>query len=205
MSLAQVKEFHEAFGHPVSEQRTLIPEDRFKLRMALIREELEETVRDYGKGDLVKTADGLADLDVVTNGALLEFGVTEYLSDSPEYSEVPDGNPPSLHGSEMVIWAVHTLIYDQVSDCLDHYYLGNVEDIIESLFTIKNIVANAAQVLNIPLKDICDVVHKANMSKLGADGKPIYRESDNKILKGPNFRPPEEDIENILKEHGAKL
>lgn len=205
MSLAQVKEFHEAFGHPVSDQRTLIPEDRFKLRMALIREELEETVRDFGNGDLVKTADGLADLDVVTNGALLEFGITEYLSDSPEYWEVPDGNPPSLHGSEMVIWAVHTLIYDQVSDCLDHYYLGNVEDIIESLFTIKNIVTNAAQVLNIPLKDICDVVHKANMSKLGADGKPIYRESDNKILKGPNFRPPEEDIENILKEHGAKL
>lgn len=205
MSLAQVKEFHEAFGHPVSDQQTLIPEDRFKLRMALIREELEETVRDFGNGDLVKTADGLADLDVVTNGALLEFGFTEYLSGSSEYWEVSDKNPPSLQGSEMVIWAAHTLIYDQVSDCLDHYYLGNVEDIIEALFTIKNIVANAARVLNIPLKDVCDVVHKANMSKLGADGKPIYRESDNKILKGPNFRPPEEDIENILKEHGAKL
>lgn len=205
MSLAQVKEFHEAFGHPVSDQQTLIPEDRFKLRMALIREELEETVRDFGNGDLVKTADGLADLDVVTNGALLEFGFTEYLSGSSEYWEVSDKNPPSLQGSEMVIWAVHTLIYDQVSDCLDHYYLGNVEDIIEALFIIKNIVANTARVLNIPLKDVCDVVHKANMSKLGANGKPIYRESDNKILKGPNFRPPEEDIESILKEHGAKL
>lgn len=30
-------------------------------------------------------------------------------------------------------------------------------------------------------------VHKANMSKLGEDGKPIYR-ADGKVLKGPNFK-----------------
>lgn len=33
-------------------------------------------------------------------------------------------------------------------------------------------------------------VHRSNMSKLGADGKPIRRE-DGKILKGPNFTPPD--------------
>ncbi len=32
-------------------------------------------------------------------------------------------------------------------------------------------------------------VHASNMSKLGADGKPVYRE-DGKVLKGPNYRPP---------------
>lgn len=31
-------------------------------------------------------------------------------------------------------------------------------------------------------------VHRSNMSKVGADGKPMYRE-DGKILKGPNFSP----------------
>jgi phosphoribosyl-ATP pyrophosphohydrolase len=31
-------------------------------------------------------------------------------------------------------------------------------------------------------------VHRSNMSKLGADGKPIYRE-DGKVLKGPNYSP----------------
>jgi len=30
-------------------------------------------------------------------------------------------------------------------------------------------------------------VHRSNMSKLGADGKPVRRESDGKVLKGPNF------------------
>ena len=33
-------------------------------------------------------------------------------------------------------------------------------------------------------------VHKSNMSKLGEDGKPIYRE-DGKVLKGPGYKPPD--------------
>ena len=32
-------------------------------------------------------------------------------------------------------------------------------------------------------------VHKSNMSKLGVNGKPIRRR-DGKILKGPNYQPP---------------
>ena len=32
-------------------------------------------------------------------------------------------------------------------------------------------------------------VHRSNMSKLGADGKPILRQ-DGKFLKGPNYSPP---------------
>ena len=33
-------------------------------------------------------------------------------------------------------------------------------------------------------------VHRSNMSKLGEDGQPIRRESDGKVLKGPNFFEP---------------
>lgn len=33
-----------------------------------------------------------------------------------------------------------------------------------------------------------DEVHRSNMSKLGRDGKPVYRE-DGKVLKGPDFSP----------------
>jgi predicted HAD superfamily Cof-like phosphohydrolase len=39
------------------------------------------------------------------------------------------------------------------------------------------------------IEDIFDEVHRSNMSKLGEDGTPIYRE-DGKILKGPNFSKP---------------
>jgi predicted HAD superfamily Cof-like phosphohydrolase len=33
-------------------------------------------------------------------------------------------------------------------------------------------------------------VHKSNMSKLGYDGRPIFRE-DGKVLKGPNYKKPD--------------
>ena len=39
------------------------------------------------------------------------------------------------------------------------------------------------------LDEALDRVHKSNLSKLGADGKPIYRE-DGKVLKGPGYKPP---------------
>ena len=37
--------------------------------------------------------------------------------------------------------------------------------------------------------DVFDEIQQSNMSKLGADGKPIYRE-DGKVMKGPNYRKP---------------
>ena len=39
------------------------------------------------------------------------------------------------------------------------------------------------------LDEALDRVHLSNMSKLGEDGKPIYRE-DGKVLKGPHYKPP---------------
>ena len=46
------------------------------------------------------------------------------------------------------------------------------------------------------IEAIFDEIQRSNMSKLGTDGKPIYRE-DGKVLKGPNYFKP--NIENILK------
>lgn len=45
------------------------------------------------------------------------------------------------------------------------------------------------------IEEVFNEIQKSNMSKLGADGQPIYRE-DGKVLKGPNyFRP---DLKSIL-------
>ena len=45
------------------------------------------------------------------------------------------------------------------------------------------------------IDEIFSEIQNSNMSKLGADGNPIYRE-DGKVLKGPNYFKP--DIEGIL-------
>jgi len=47
------------------------------------------------------------------------------------------------------------------------------------------------------IEAIFDEIQNSNMSKLGVDGKPIYRE-DGKVLKGPDYFKP--NIEKILKE-----
>ena len=39
------------------------------------------------------------------------------------------------------------------------------------------------------MESIFDEIQRSNMSKLGIDGKPIYRE-DGKVLKGPNYFKP---------------
>lgn len=41
--------------------------------------------------------------------------------------------------------------------------------------------------LGYPMDEAFNLVHASNMSKLGEDGKPIYRE-DGKVLKGPNYK-----------------
>ena len=46
-----------------------------------------------------------------------------------------------------------------------------------------------AENMNWFLDEALDRVHRSNMSKLGDDGKPIYRD-DGKVLKGPNYKPP---------------
>ena len=46
------------------------------------------------------------------------------------------------------------------------------------------------------IEAVFEEIQKSNMSKLGADGKPIYRE-DGKVMKGPNyFRPNIKDVLN---------
>ncbi|MBT6568588.1 MAG: nucleoside triphosphate pyrophosphohydrolase family protein [Flavobacteriaceae bacterium] len=45
------------------------------------------------------------------------------------------------------------------------------------------------------ISEVFEEIQRSNMSKLGLDGKPIYRE-DGKVMKGPNYFKP--DIAKIL-------
>lgn len=49
--------------------------------------------------------------------------------------------------------------------------------------------------LQYKIEEVFNEIQKSNMSKLGEDGEPIYRE-DGKVLKGPNYFKPK--IEEIL-------
>ena len=66
---------------------------------------------------------------------------------------------------------------------------GTLVDVADALSDLLYVVYGAGHSFGIDLDDCFAEVHRSNMSKLGEDGKPIYRE-DGKVLKGPNFSEP---------------
>ena len=76
-SLNQVAEFHKTFQHPILANPTIPDENRCKLRVALIAEELKELEVAILDKDIVEVADALCDLQYVLSGAILEFGLGE--------------------------------------------------------------------------------------------------------------------------------
>ncbi len=65
----------------------------------------------------------------------------------------------------------------------------------DALADLVYVVYGMALETGIDLAAVLAEVQRSNMSKLGADGKPIYRE-DGKVLKGPGYFPP--DIVGVL-------
>lgn len=89
-SLNQVAEFHRTFRHPVLEIPMIPSEDRARLRVALLAEELKELEVAILQNDIVEVADALCDLQYVLSGAVLEFGLGEKFVDL--FNEVQRSN-----------------------------------------------------------------------------------------------------------------
>lgn len=71
----------------------------------------------------------------------------------------------------------------------------NIVEVADALGDLDYVVNGAALECGINLPAVTTEVHRSNMTKLGPDGKPIYRE-DGKILKGEGYEPP--NLESVL-------
>lgn len=106
----------------------------------------------------------------------------------------PVAGVPGLIPDERA-WLRYDLISEELSELFDAILAGDMVAIADALADLEYVVHGAAIEWGIPLEDAVRNVHVSNMSKLGADGKPIYR-SDGKVMKGPNFEEP--DLEGVL-------
>ncbi len=79
-ALNLVAEFHKTFKHPILDTPAIPGEDRCKLRVALIAEELKELEVAILEKDIVSVADALCDIQYVLSGAILEFGLADKFS-----------------------------------------------------------------------------------------------------------------------------
>lgn len=82
-----------------------------------------------------------------------------------------------------------SLIQEECWEVVDALCAGNIIAIADGLADLVYVAYGAAITFGIDLDAVLDAVHESNMSKLGKDGKPIYRE-DGKVLKGPDYHPP---------------
>lgn len=67
--------------------------------------------------------------------------------------------------------------------------------ILKELADLQYVLSGMAVAFGLPLDVAFNRVHQSNMSKLGPDGKAVYRE-DGKVLKGPNYKLP--DLEDLV-------
>ena len=58
--------------------------------------------------------------------------------------------------------------------------------LLKELADLRYVTEGCAVSLGLPIDAAYAEVHRSNMSKLGPDGRPIYRE-DGKVLKGPGY------------------
>lgn len=91
------------------------------------------------------------------------------------------------------------LIGEELGELCIALHAGDPAEVLDALTDLQYVLDGAFLQLGFAhLKDAAfREVHRSNMSKLGADGKPIRR-ADGKVMKGPNYSPP--DLKKILAE-----
>lgn len=83
------------------------------------------------------------------------------------------------------------LIGEEFSEYREAAFRGDLVEIADALADLAYVVVGTAVAHGlVRFDEIFAEVHRSNMSKLGADGKPVLRE-DGKVLKGPGFSPPD--------------
>ena len=89
------------------------------------------------------------------------------------------------------------IMREEMEEAIEAMEREPIENIAKELADVLYVVCGTIGEygLSDKMEKIFDDVHKSNMSKLGPEGKPLYRE-DGKVLKGDHYVLP--DIKSIL-------
>ena len=83
----------------------------------------------------------------------------------------------------------YELIKEELNELEEAMKTKNLKEIADALTDILYITYGAGYAYGINLDKCFKEVQRANMSKLGKNGKPIYNEKG-KVMKGPNYLEP---------------
>ena len=105
-------------------------------------------------------------------------------------------NTPKIPPDSKVLELRDNLIAEEFQEYREAVRNNDIVAVADALTDLLYVVYGACVSFGIDADRCFEEVHRSNMSKLGADGLPIRRESDGKVLKGPNFSQP--DLVSIL-------
>jgi len=91
--------------------------------------------------------------------------------------------------SEKITRLRYSLIKEELEELKEAINKNNLKEIADALTDILYVTYGAGHAFGINLDKCFKEVQRANMSKLGKDGKPIYNEKG-KVMKGPNYLAP---------------
>lgn len=112
---------------------------------------------------------------------------------------LPLSKVPTLDVPTELVKLRHDLLAEEVTELEAAIADKDLVGLADALGDITYVIYGTAVTFGIDLDAVVTEIHRANMSKLGPDGKPILR-SDGKVLKGPGYQPP--DIAAILGRYG---
>ena len=81
------------------------------------------------------------------------------------------------------------LIKEELNELNQAIESKDLKEVADALTDILYVTYGAGCAFGIDLDKCFKEVQRANMSKLGEDGKPIFNEKG-KVMKGPNYREP---------------
>ena len=110
---------------------------------------------------------------------------------------IKNNNEPTSVVGEKIFLLRHRLMSEENEEYLEACKAGDLTEISDALGDMMYILCGTilSHGLQDKMEEVFKEIQRSNMSKLGINGKPIYRE-DGKIMKGPNYFKP--DIKKII-------
>ncbi|MDO0925407.1 MazG nucleotide pyrophosphohydrolase domain-containing protein [Streptomyces sp. TG1A-8] len=91
------------------------------------------------------------------------------------------------------------LLAEEAAEAAEVAVGGPLDRLAHELADVVYVAYGTALVHGIDLDEVIAEVHRANMSKLGPDGRAVRR-ADGKVMKGEHYRPP--DVSAVLRRQG---
>ncbi|MDC1189113.1 nucleoside triphosphate pyrophosphohydrolase family protein [Flavobacteriales bacterium] len=110
---------------------------------------------------------------------------------------IPNNHKPTVDLTEKDFQLRFDLLKEENEEYLQAAKDGDLVEVADALGDMMYILFGTIMKHGMQHKivEVFEEIQRSNMSKLGEDGKPIYRE-DGKVLKGPNYFKP--NLRSIL-------